>query len=103
MIPIIDNIVRHEVQELTLRNGKPVEGKFLEQWTMRIIISVAFGDTLEHKWMADSYHEYVGNQEMHTIVLNKRNYEGSLLELLFNRSSGVLPSSAFQLEKVETS
>lgn len=54
----INDIAHQEVQNL--KSGKVYDGRFIEEWTMRIIISVAFGDGFEYKWMASTYHEYVG-------------------------------------------
>ena len=60
MITEISRISKAIMQDFFELNGEVFSAKRIEDWTMRVIVSVAFGNSLSNQWMATKFQEFTG-------------------------------------------
>jgi hypothetical protein len=63
MISTINSLFKEDIAELKAEVGTVYPSNVTARWTIRAIISVAFGSAFDYRWMGKTYSELVGTLE----------------------------------------
>jgi hypothetical protein len=63
MVSTINTLFKDDIAELKQEAGTNHPSNITSRWTIRAIISVAFGSAFDHKWMIAAYTELTSTIE----------------------------------------